>query len=302
LWQMPTPTQQALGGMLCAAQSTVLVEGQKFPDNYVQPIITADFTERIQMLIERVLSPSRLRPLIQALNLVKSEDEAKLISDIQQNVTVAPLITPMTAAGQADVSVGKKETSATDEPVAGFTVTYTDSDPVRSQKICNALTSLILDENLRSRAEFAQGTTDFLSRQADYAKSGLVEMDAQLLALSKSRSRSPEDEAKYKVLAVEYDVAEAFYKELLAKKNAAELSSSMENQQQGEQLQIADAANLPEAPYFPNRLLFALWGLAAGLLLGIGRLLWPAARKPFQRLAALFPTGTEIEAVEKSSL
>ena len=40
------------------SQSTVLVEGQKVPDNYVQPVITSDFTQRVQTLQQQVLSPS----------------------------------------------------------------------------------------------------------------------------------------------------------------------------------------------------------------------------------------------------
>jgi uncharacterized protein involved in exopolysaccharide biosynthesis len=278
------------------SESTVLVEGQKVPDTYVQPIITSDFTQRIQTLSQQVLSPSRLRPVIQSLNLVKPDEEGRLIEDIQQNMSVEPVITSMSAAAQAGTSDAKKGTSATDEPVPGFNVEYTDSNAARAQKICNAVTSLILDENLRSRAEVAQGTTEFLSHQVDEAKKALVEMDAHLLAISKDRSpRSPEAEAKYKILALEYDVAQAFFKDLLAKKNSAALSASMEYQQQGEQMHILATAGLPEAPSFPERPLFALWGLGAGLLLGIGRILWPAARKLFRRLALLFPTGTESE-------
>jgi uncharacterized protein involved in exopolysaccharide biosynthesis len=278
------------------SESTVLVEGQKVPDTYVQPIITSDFTQRIQTLQQQVLSPSRLRPVIQSLNLVKPDEEGRLIEDIQQNMSVEPVITSMSAAAQAGRSDAKKETSATDEPVPGFNVEYTDSNAARAQTICNAMTSLILDENLRSRAAIAQSTTDFLSRQVEDAKRGLVEMDAHLLAISKDRSpRSPEAEAKYKILTLEYDVAQAFYKDLLAKKNSAALGTSMENQQLGEQMHILAAAGLPDAPAFPNRTLFALGGLGAGLLLGIGRALWPAARKRFQRLAFLFPIDTEIE-------
>lgn len=274
-----------LGGFLVSyvfpqkytSESTVLVEGQKVPDNYVQPIITSDFTQRIQTLQQQVLSPSRLRPVIQSLNLVKPDEENKLIEDIQQNMSVEPVMTSMSAAAaQTGMSDAKKETSATSEPVPGFDVIYTDTDPVRAQKICNAITSLILDENLRSRAEVAQGTTEFLGRQVDEAKKALVEMDAHLLAISRDRSpRSPEAEAKYKILTIEYDVAQAFYKDLLAKKNAAALAESMENQQLGEQMLILSTAGLPEAPAFPDRPLFASWGLGAGLLLGIGRALWP---------------------------
>jgi uncharacterized protein involved in exopolysaccharide biosynthesis len=277
----------ALGGFLFSyvfpakytSQSTVLVAGQRIPDNYVQPIITSDFTQRIQTLGQTVLSPSRLRPMVQTLGIVKPEDEAKLISGIQQNVAIGPVITAMSAAAaQAGMSGSGKEASTTDESVPGFNVSYTDTDPFRAQKVCSAITSAIVDENLRSRAEISQSTTDFLDRQAQDAKSGLEEMDVKLLLLDKMRSRDPASEVGYKVVAIEHDVAEAFYKDLLVKKNAAALSTSMESQQQGEQMHILTSAAVPDAPDSPNRQLFALWGLGAGLLLGIGRALWPAAR------------------------
>jgi hypothetical protein len=96
------------------------------------------------------------------------------------------------------------------------------------------------------------------------AKSGA--MDFAHSVISKDRSpRSPEAQAKYKILTLEYDVAQAFYKELLAKKSSAELGASMETQQMGEQIHILAAAGLPEAPSFPDRTLFALGGLGAGL-------------------------------------
>jgi uncharacterized protein involved in exopolysaccharide biosynthesis len=221
-------------------------------------------------------------------------------------MAVEPVIPSMSpAAVQAGVSGAKKEASATDEPVPGFNVEYTDSNAVRAQKICAALTSLIVDENLRSRAEVVQSITEFLSRQLAEAKNVLDEQDAMLAAFKKQymgklptdtrTAMSPSIEEQYKLLTRDNDNNEAFYKEMLAKKNSAALSASMENQQLGEQMHIAVAAGLPDAPDFPNRPLLALGGLGAGLLLGIGRALWPAARNLFQRLALLFPSGTEIE-------
>src|ERR1700726_2378341 len=91
------------------SQSTVLVEGQKGPDNYVQPVITSDFTQRVQTLQQQVLSPSRLRPVIQSLNLVKPDEEGKLIEDIQQNMHVELLITSMSAAASAESPGAKKK-------------------------------------------------------------------------------------------------------------------------------------------------------------------------------------------------
>jgi polysaccharide chain length determinant protein (PEP-CTERM system associated) len=407
------------------SQSTVLVEGQKVPDALVQSVITADFTQRIQTLSQQVLSPTRLRPMIQNLNLAKPDEEAKLISDIQQNMTVEPVVTSMSAAGLAGAK--KKPGSGA---VPGFNVNFTDSDAGRAQKICNAMTSLIVDENLRSRAEVAQSTTDFLGRQVEDAKRAIDEQDAKLAAFKKQymgqlptdsdnnmrilmslnsqldattqtlsraqqdkaytesmlaqqiaawksaqsstnpqtlekqldqlqaqlldlqtrytpdhpdviktkadiaavqkklkevnaaaaantadssekssaaeppeirqlrlqvhqyqnviaqatldqkrlqsqigvyqsrTSMSPNVEEQYKLLTRDDDNAQAFYKDLLAKKSSAALGTSMESQQEGEQMHILATAGLPDSPSFPNRPLFAAGGLGAGLALG----------------------------------
>ena len=405
------------------SQSTVLVEGQKVPDSLVQSVITSDFTQRIQTLSQQVLSPSRLRPVIQSLALVKPDEENKLIEDIQHNMTVEPVITSMSAAG---IGGAKKKK---DEPAPGFNVNYSDSDPVRAQKICNAMASLIVDENLRSRAEVAKGTTDFLGRQVEDAKRAIDEQDSKLAAFKKQymgqlpsdvdnnmrmlmslntqldattqtlaraqqdkaytesmlaqqtaawkssqsntnpqtleqqlnqlqaqlmqlqarytddhpdviktkadiaevqkklkevnaaaatatassdkasaseppeirqlrlqihqyqnvieqaaidqkrlqgqigvyQSRtamSPGVEEQYKLLTRDNDNAQAFYKDLLAKKSSAELSTSMENQQQGEQMNVLVRASLPDSPSFPNRPFFAAGGLGVGLAFG----------------------------------
>lgn len=85
---------------------------------------------------------------------------------------------------------------------------------------------------------------------------------------------SPEVEEKYKQITRDYDTAQKFYADLLAKKDNSEMQTQMESQQQGEQMQLMIPANLPDSPSFPNRLLFALGGLAAGLGLGVAIALW----------------------------
>src|SRR4029077_8537650 len=163
--------------------ATVLVEGQKVPDSLVQSVITSDFTQRIETLRQRVLSPNRLRPVIQSVAFVKPDEESKLIEDIQHNMTVEPVITTMSAAGIAGAK--KKKASASDESVPRFNVNYTDIEPVRAQKICDALTELIVNENLKSRGEVAKGTTDFLSRQVEDAKRALDGQDKDLADFKK---------------------------------------------------------------------------------------------------------------------
>jgi polysaccharide chain length determinant protein (PEP-CTERM system associated) len=415
-----------------SSQATVLVEGQKVPENYVTPVITADFTQRVQTLSQEIMSQARLRPVIESLNLVKAEDENKLIEDIRTNTQFQPVITALSAA---TVSSGKKK-PATASAVPGVNIIYTDSSADRAQKICNALTELILNENLRERAAIAGSTTDFLTRQLEDAKRALDEQDARLAAFKKQylgqlptdadnnmrmlmslnsqldatsqtlgraqqdkaytesllaqqiaawkssqtstnpqtleqelnqlqgqlrqlqarytddhpdviktkadiaevekklkevnaasaattsdssekanateppeirqlrlqihqyqgvieqatldqkrlqssigvyQSRtamSPNVEEQYKLLTRDNDNAQALYKDLLAKKSSAALGTSMENQQEGEQMKVLVGAGLPDAPTFPNRYIFAAGGLGVGLGLGLLIAIW----------------------------
>jgi polysaccharide chain length determinant protein (PEP-CTERM system associated) len=85
---------------------------------------------------------------------------------------------------------------------------------------------------------------------------------------------SPAVEEQYKQLTREYDTALKFYDDQLAKRKNSEMQTAMEREQQGEQMRILNAADLPDAPSFPNRLMFAGGGLAGGLALGFGLALW----------------------------
>ena len=163
------------------SQSIVLVEGQKVPDTYVQPVINSDFTQRIGALQQQVLAPNRLKPMLDSLGITRAEEQARLMTDIPANLLVQPVITNMaSAAASAGIAAKKLKPSANAEPVPGFNVSYTDSNATRAQLICGGITSLILRENLASRAEAAKDTTDFLSRQVDEAKRALDDQDAKL--------------------------------------------------------------------------------------------------------------------------
>lgn len=164
------------------SQSMILVEGQKVPANYVSPVITADFTQRIATLQQEILSNKSLQPAIQSLGLVKQDEEPQLMADIRKNMTVTPLITSISIAAS---STGKKPTAANTAPLPGFSMGYTDKSAIRAQKICGALTNLMLNENLKQRAETAKATTDFLGRQVEDAKRALDEQDKQLAAFKK---------------------------------------------------------------------------------------------------------------------
>jgi polysaccharide chain length determinant protein (PEP-CTERM system associated) len=168
------------------SQSLVLVQGQKVPDAYVQPVITSDFTQRIATLQQQVLSSSQLKQMLEGMGITKADEQNALISDMQAGgVQVQGVMTSMSAAASAGLAAKRNRSGANSDAVPGFTVSYTDSDSRRAQQICGSITSLILTQNSKNRAETVKDTTDFLSRQVDDAKRALDEQDARLADFKK---------------------------------------------------------------------------------------------------------------------
>jgi polysaccharide chain length determinant protein (PEP-CTERM system associated) len=162
------------------SQSLILVEGQKVPENMVQPVVSQDLTARVATLQQQVLSQSRLQPVVERLYPGKSSQEVgEIVDTIRQNMAVEPVVTDLSQIG------GKKKPGAQGSPVPGFTVNYTASKPRAAQQICTELTTLLLDENLKSMQAAASGTSDVLSKGLEDAKHNLEELDANLAAFKK---------------------------------------------------------------------------------------------------------------------
>jgi len=411
--------------------SLVLVEEQKVPEGYVKPAITEDLSQRVATLEQRAISPDRLRPMVEQLQLARggrSVDD--VIDDIRLNVAIETVETTVIP------SPGGKKKGLGDVP--GFNVSYTAGNPKEAQEVCNAVTGMMVDDNLKDRARVSQSTTEFLSRQVEEAKATLNTLDSQLAAFkqkyvgqlpgdedsnlkilmgmnsqldanTQTLSRAQQDKAytesllsqqlaawkssqtatnpqnleqqlatlqsqlitlqgrytedypdvvktkkdiaelqkklkeinsaaanapaattapdqgslsepaeiqqlrlqihqyqqvitqatrdqqrlqdqikiyqgrvalspaveeQYRKLTRDYDTAQKFYDDKSKQEKDSETQTAMEREAQGEQMRVANAANLPESPTFPVRWLFAGGGLAGGLGLGFGLAMW----------------------------
>jgi polysaccharide chain length determinant protein (PEP-CTERM system associated) len=163
------------------SQSLILVEGQKVPESMVQPVVTQDLTERIATLQQQVLSQSRLQPMVERLGLAKNPQGVDdMVEAIRQNMSVEPVITDLSQIGST-----KRRPGPPTSPVPGFYVNYTAKNAREAQLICNSLTSMLLEENLKSRQNVAQGTTDLLNKGLDDAKRSLDDIEAKLAAFKK---------------------------------------------------------------------------------------------------------------------
>ena len=79
---------------------------------------------------------------------------------------------------------------------------------------------------------------------------------------------APATEQQLAELTRGYEQSKLNYDDLLKKKNASVMATSMEQMQQGERFTILDPPSLPMKPDFPNRLKFCGMGVGIGLALG----------------------------------
>src|SRR5216684_5508270 len=159
------------------SQSLVLVEAPKIPEVVVQQVFTQDLTQHITTIQQRVLSPSRLRPMVERLGLAKGgQNLDDVVSNIQLSMQIQPVVTDLSQIGPG----GKKKPGGS--PVPGFYVNYTAPTAREAQQICTDLTSMLLEEDLKSRQDASQGTTDFLTKQVADAKQNLDDLDKKLAA------------------------------------------------------------------------------------------------------------------------
>jgi polysaccharide chain length determinant protein (PEP-CTERM system associated) len=166
------------------SEATILVESQKVPEGYVKPVVTEDIVQRIATMQEQVTARNRLVPMIERLGLAKGKSVDEVISDIQTNLSIAP-VEPEVAPGTLPGSKPATHKPGQSSDVPGFTVDYTGANPKVAQQICSEITSMMLEQNLQAREQVAQSTTDFLSHQVDEAKQNLDDQDAKLAEFKK---------------------------------------------------------------------------------------------------------------------
>ena len=121
------------------------------------------------------------------------------------------------------------------------------------------------DEILRLRAQRKALDSEIASLHKD--RQGI---ENAILGLESRVEKSPRREQEMVSLTRDYENLKASYDDLLKKKLDAEVSQNLEKRQKGEQFQILDPANLPQAPYTPNRPKVFGIAFAVAMLIGFG--------------------------------
>lgn len=156
------------------SSGTVLIEQQEIPQDLVRTTVSSFAAQRIQILIQRAMTFSKLSEIIKKNNLYADQRASdpleqvveKMRKDIEHRMISANVVDPR--SGQPV------------EATIAFNISYVNRDAVVAQKVANEIVSLFLEENLRTRAELAEQAETFLGEELKRLELRTAEIEARL--------------------------------------------------------------------------------------------------------------------------
>src|SRR5215469_1794079 len=157
------------------SEALILVEQQKVPEQYVLPNVSVSLQDRLQSMTQQILSRTRLESTISRFHLY---DRPQPMPFIQTEDPVEQM--------RKDIRIELVE--APDKPgqLTAFRIRYSASSPQMAQQVNSELTSLFIEENLKSQEQLSESTTAFLQSQLADARTKLEEQEAKVRAFKAS--------------------------------------------------------------------------------------------------------------------
>jgi len=161
--------------------STILIEAQEVPRELIQSTVTSFAAQRIQIISQRVMTRTNLVEIMDKYELYKLDRKRKTIEEVLAKMR-EDISIDMITAEVVDPRTGRPAAAT-----IAFKLGFKSEDPVQAQKVASEMTSLYLNENLKSRTENAAETYDFLTAEANRLKDEIAKYET-LLAEFKERN------------------------------------------------------------------------------------------------------------------
>jgi succinoglycan biosynthesis transport protein ExoP len=149
------------------SETLILVEQQKVSEHYVVPNMAVGLQGRLQSMTQQILSRTRLRRIIDELNLYPAEKPRLGPDELVERM-------------RKDIKIEIVETPGRPDELTAFKILYSGPDPKVSQAVTEHLATFFIDENIRSREKLSEETTSFLDNQLQDARTHLEEQEKRV--------------------------------------------------------------------------------------------------------------------------
>src|SRR5580698_8683923 len=153
------------------SDALILVEQQKVPEQYVVPNVTVNLQDRLQSMTQQILSRTRLESVIDRFHLYETRQGTALVA-------TGDAVEQM----RKDIKIDLVEAPDRPGQLTAFKIRYSAGSPQLAQQVNSELTSLFIDENLKSQQQLSESTTAFLESQLATAQTKLEEQEAKVRA------------------------------------------------------------------------------------------------------------------------
>ncbi len=149
------------------AEAVILVDSQKIPENFVASTVQVSLQDSLSTISKQVLSSDHLLKIIDDFSLYPLDRNKKPVEDLVERMR------------SRDLNV-KLERSLSGNRSGAFRISYEGPNPVVAAGVVNRVTDLFVKENVKTRGQRAQGTSEFIETQLAQAKKNLEEQEANL--------------------------------------------------------------------------------------------------------------------------
>jgi protein tyrosine kinase modulator len=156
------------------SDALILVQQQRVPEQYVVPNVTLDLQDRVRTMTQQILSRTRLEATIKRFHLYPSGqgisrffETSDPVEQMRRDIRIELV--------QANDKLGGKPGELT-----AFKILYSARSPELAQQVNSELTSMFIDENLKSQQELSESTTAFLSSQLADARADLQKQEDKI--------------------------------------------------------------------------------------------------------------------------
>jgi len=149
------------------SEGKIAVESQQVPQGFVTSTVVGYANERIGLVKQRVMTKARLLEII---------DRYRLFPKLRDRVPDSVLVEKLRSQISLDII---RDTAGSGGAVA-FTLGFEYGDPQIAASVASDLVDTFLKESVKTRADRATETTDFLKQQAERLSEQVSAMDARV--------------------------------------------------------------------------------------------------------------------------
>jgi len=135
------------------SSALIVVTPQRVPTSFVASTVTIDLNERMQSIIQEILSRTQLEKIIQEFDLYPKGPMEDRVERLRKKV---------------NVQLRRNNI---------FELSFESENPEKTKQVTSRLTSLFIGQNLQAREQQAEGTKSFINAEAERLRKELEEQE-----------------------------------------------------------------------------------------------------------------------------